>query len=70
MTWMKTNKCPVIVNRSVCGLKLIRIGTLDERLKPSYDVYICAKGHRTYSSFRNHLAELTKEKFSASIIFK
>lgn len=41
-------KCPLVVNRRPCGLQLIRIGTLNEKLKPSYDVYGCAKGHQTY----------------------
>jgi DNA-binding response OmpR family regulator len=41
-------KCPVIINRRPCGLRLFRTGTLDEALKPSFDVYECAKGHQTY----------------------
>jgi DNA-binding response OmpR family regulator len=41
-------KCPVMVNLHPCGLPLFRTGTLDEALKPSFDVYECAKGHQTY----------------------
>jgi DNA-binding response OmpR family regulator len=41
-------KCPVIANRRPCSLQLFRTGTLDDSLKPSLDVYECAKGHRTY----------------------
>jgi CheY-like chemotaxis protein len=43
-----TQKCPVIVNRHPCGLQLFRTGTLDESVKPSFDVYECARGHQTY----------------------
>jgi CheY-like chemotaxis protein len=43
-----TKKCPVMVNRHPCGLQLFRTGTLDDSLKPSFDVYECAKGHQTY----------------------
>jgi DNA-binding response OmpR family regulator len=43
-----TQKCPVMVNQHPCGLPLFRTGTLDEALKPSFDVYECAKGHQTY----------------------
>jgi DNA-binding response OmpR family regulator len=45
---MEIKKCPVIVNRRRCGLHLFRIGTLEEALKPSFDVYECSKGHQTY----------------------
>jgi CheY-like chemotaxis protein len=41
-------KCPVMVNQHPCGLPLFRTGTLEEALKPSVDVYECAKGHQTY----------------------
>ena len=41
-------KCPVMVNQHPCGLPLFRTGTLDEALKPAFDVYECAKGHQTY----------------------
>jgi DNA-binding response OmpR family regulator len=41
-------KCPVMVSRHPCGLPLFRTGILDEALKPSFDVYECAKGHQTY----------------------
>ena len=43
-----TQKCPVMVNQHPCGLPLFRTGTLDEALKPSFDVYECARGHQTY----------------------
>jgi hypothetical protein len=42
----RIQECPVIVNGRPCGLQTLRIGTLDTI--PSFDVYNCAKGHRTY----------------------
>lgn len=45
-------KCPVMVNQHPCGLPLFRTGTLDEALKPAFDVYECAKGHQTYHRSR------------------
>jgi len=50
---MKVKKCPVLVNRHPCSLQTFRIGTFDEKLKPSFDVYDCAKGHRTYFGSEN-----------------
>jgi hypothetical protein len=50
---MKVKKCPVLVNRHPCSLQTFRIGTFDEKLKPSFDVYECAKGHRTYFGSEN-----------------
>ena len=41
-------RCPVIVNGRPCGLQIIRTGTLDDSLRPSFDVYECAKKHETY----------------------
>jgi DNA-binding response OmpR family regulator len=41
-------KCPVMVSQHPCGLPLFRTGTLDEALKPSFDVYECTRGHQTY----------------------
>ena len=43
-----TEKCPVVVDQQSCNLPLFRTGTLDATLKPSFDVYECAKGHQTY----------------------
>jgi two-component system, chemotaxis family, chemotaxis protein CheY len=44
----RRKKCPVIVNHHPCGMPLFWTGTLDEALKPSFDVYECARGHQTY----------------------
>jgi hypothetical protein len=50
-----TQKCPVFVDhRWRCGLPLVRIGPLDESLEPSFAVYECAMGHKTY-----HLLEVS-----------
>jgi CheY-like chemotaxis protein len=46
-------KCPVVVNRRPCDLQLFRTGTLDATLKPSFDVYECARGHQTYHLAKN-----------------
>jgi DNA-binding response OmpR family regulator len=44
----RRKKCPVIVNQHPCDLPLFWTGILDESLKPSFDVYECARGHQTY----------------------
>jgi CheY-like chemotaxis protein len=45
---VEIRKCTVLVNRRPCGLPLVRTGVLDDSLGPSFDVYECAKGHKTY----------------------
>jgi hypothetical protein len=40
---VEEGKCPVMFNQRPCGLQLFRIGSLDESLKPAFDVYECAR---------------------------
>jgi len=49
MAWIKKRICPVIISGwRRCGLQTFWTGVLDEHLEPSFDVYVCAKGHQTY----------------------
>ena len=62
---METKKCPVVVSWRVCGLKIIRTGTLDDSLRPSFDVYTCPKEHQTYHRLETTSLNSRREGLSA-----
>jgi len=46
--WIENKICPVMSGQRTCGLQTFWRGVFDESLEPSFDVYVCAKGHETY----------------------
>ena len=46
--WIENKICPVMIGWRRCGLQTFWRGVFDESLEPSFDVYVCAKGHETY----------------------
>jgi hypothetical protein len=46
--WIENKICPVMIGWRRCGLQTFWRGVFDEFLEPSFDVYVCAKGHETY----------------------